>query len=103
MAHVSCSGSLGRNLMLKAKNQLLVSMAASVFPAAGSAPARCADLYNGVGEGVVKAASGKPVAGAFVRLKTAENHPGFMVITQDGGAFSAKKLPAGNYEVQGIG
>src|SRR3954453_16713204 len=103
MAHVSCSGSLGRNLMLKAKNQLLVSMAAFVLLAAGSAPARCADVYNGVVEGVVKDASGKPVAGAFVRLKNAEKRLGFMVISQDGGALSAKDRRAANYEVQSVG
>jgi len=90
-------------MMLKAKNQLLLSVAAFVLLAAGAAPARSADVYNGAVEGVVKDASGKPVAGAFVRLKNAEKHLGFMVISQEGGAFSAKKLPAGNYEVQGIG
>ena len=61
--------------MLKAKNQLLVSMAAFVLLAAGSAPARSADVYNGALEGVVKDASGKPVSGAFVRLKNAEKTP----------------------------
>jgi hypothetical protein len=66
-------------------------------------PAQSASPYHGTLEGVVKDASGKPVAGAFVRLKNAEKRLGFMVISQDGGAFSAKELPAGNYEVQSVG
>src|ERR1700752_1665307 len=89
--------------MVKTRNHLFVSLAAFVLLAAGYAPARSADVYNGAVEGVVKDASGKPVAGAFVRLKNAEKRLGFMVISQDGGAFSAKQLPAGNYEVQGVG
>ena len=52
---------------------------------------------------MVKDASGNPVAGAFVKLRNTEKRLGFMVISQDGGAFSAKQLPAGNYEVQSIG
>jgi streptogramin lyase len=91
-------------MMIKIKNQALIGMAGFVLLAAGFPPARAADaVYNGVLEGVVKDASGKPVAGAFVRLKNAEKHLGFMVVSQDGGAFSAKELPAGNYEVQSVG
>jgi streptogramin lyase len=89
--------------MVKTRNHLFVSLAAFVLLAAGYAPARSADVYNGAVEGVVKDASGKPVAGAFVKLKNAEKSLGFMVISQDGGTFSAKQLPAGNYEVQSVG
>ena len=54
-------------------------------------------------EGVVKSASGQPVAGAFVRLRNAETRLSFMVVSQDKGMFTAKDLPAGKYTVQGIG
>src|SRR6476660_10110505 len=90
-------------MMIKRKYHLVVGLAAFVLLAAGFTSARAADAHNGTLEGVVKDASGKPVSGAFVRLKNAEKHLGFMVISQDGGAFSAKKLPPGNYDVQGIG
>jgi streptogramin lyase len=55
-------------------------------------------------EGVVKNAAGQPVSGAFVRLKNSTARPAltFMVISQNGGAFSAKDLPPGNYTVQGV-
>src|SRR3954464_4301801 len=89
--------------MVKTKSHLFIGIAACVLLAAGYAPARSAEVYHGAVEGVVKDASGKPVEGAFVRLKNAEKRLGFMVISQEAGAFSAKQLPAGNYEVQGIG
>ena len=54
-------------------------------------------------EGVVKNAAGQPVSGAFVRLKNADKRLTFMVVSQNGGAFSAKDLPPGKYTVQGIG
>ena len=54
-------------------------------------------------EGVVKNASGQPVAGAFVRLRNADKRLTFMVVSQDKGMFTAKDLPAGKYTVQGIG
>ena len=54
-------------------------------------------------EGVVKNAAGQPVSGAFVRLKNADKRLSFMVVSQNGGAFSAKDLPPGKYTVQGIG
>src|SRR5215213_8516158 len=90
-------------MMVKIKHRLLFSLTAFVLLTAGYTPARSADVYNGVVEGVVKDASGQPVAGAFVKLKNSEKRLGFMVISQDGGAFSAKQLPAGNYEVQSAG
>jgi streptogramin lyase/mono/diheme cytochrome c family protein len=89
--------------MVKSKNFMLGGLAAFALLAAGYAPAQSADAFKGVLEGVVKDASGKPVVGAFVRLKNAEKRLGFMVISQDGGGFSAKGLPPGNYEIQSIG
>src|ERR1700687_5060896 len=54
-------------------------------------------------EGVVQDASGKPVTGAFVKLKNNERHLEFMVITQAQGRYSASNLPAGQYVVQRVG
>ncbi|MBZ5661130.1 MAG: carboxypeptidase regulatory-like domain-containing protein [Acidobacteriia bacterium] len=54
-------------------------------------------------EGVVQDASGKPVAGAFVKLKNNDRHLEFMVISQAQGRYTAGNLPAGQYVVQGVG
>ncbi len=58
---------------------------------------------SSVVEGVVQDASGKPVAGAFVKLKNNERHLEFMVISQEQGHYAASNLPAGQYVVQGVG
>src|ERR1700741_2748157 len=58
---------------------------------------------NATVEGVVQDASGKPVTGAFVKLKNNERHLEFMVISQAQGRYSASNLPAGQYVVQGVG
>jgi len=58
--------------------------------------------YGGL-QGVVKSASGQPVAGAFVKMKNEERRLTFMVVSQDGGSYSFAKLPPGKYTVQGIG
>jgi streptogramin lyase len=68
---------------------------------AGS-PAFAVDNAGAV-SGVVKGANGQPVEGAFVRLKNPDARLTFMVVSQDGGAYMAKDLPAGNYTVQAIG
>jgi mono/diheme cytochrome c family protein len=54
-------------------------------------------------EGIVKNSSGQPVAGAFVKLKNAEKRLTFMVISQAQGRYTADRLPAGKYSVQGVG
>ncbi len=54
-------------------------------------------------EGVVQDASGKPVTGAFVKLKNNERHLEFMVISQAQGHYTVSNLPAGKYVVQGVG
>src|SRR5579863_9526927 len=56
----------------------------------------------GTVQGMVKNAAGQPVSGAFVRLKNADKRLSFMVISQNGGAFSASDLPTGSYTVQAI-
>jgi virginiamycin B lyase len=58
---------------------------------------------NSTLQGVVKDSSGKPVTGAFVKLRNKERHLTFLVIAQAQGQYSASNLPAGQYVVQGIG
>jgi streptogramin lyase len=58
---------------------------------------------NSTVEGVVQDASGKPVAGAFVKLKNNERHLEFMVISQAQGHYTVSNLPAGQYVIQGVG
>jgi streptogramin lyase len=58
---------------------------------------------NSTIEGVVQDASGKPVAGAFVKLKNNERHLEFMIISQAQGRYTVSNLPAGQYVIQGIG
>jgi streptogramin lyase/cytochrome c5 len=53
--------------------------------------------------GVVNDASGRPVVGAFVKLKNDQKRLTFMVITRAQGRFEAKDLPPGSYRVQGVG
>src|SRR5213595_1924576 len=57
---------------------------------------------SGVLQGVIKDASGAPVAGAFVKMKNAERRLTFMVISQAQGRYSAS-VPPGKYVVQGVG
>src|SRR6202163_4795261 len=70
--------------------------------ATASQPAGAAE-NSSVVEGVVQDASGKPVTGAFVKLKNNERHLEFLVISQALGRYSAKDLPAGQYVIQGVG
>jgi streptogramin lyase/mono/diheme cytochrome c family protein len=58
---------------------------------------------NGTVTGVVNDASGRPVTGAFVKLKNDQKRLTFMVITREQGRFDAKDLPPGTYQVQGVG
>src|SRR5436190_14787744 len=87
--------------MARSLAQLPLALAlAAALIAAG--PARAADERGSV-QGIVNDAAGKPVAGAFVKLKNAERRLTFMVISQDGGRFEATDLPPGQYNVQGVG
>src|SRR5262249_41047308 len=52
--------------------------------------------------GVVTDASGKPVSGAFVKVKNDEMRLTFMVVSQENGQFSFKDLPVGTYRVQSV-
>src|SRR5579884_927296 len=64
-------------------------------------PASAGENFGSL-QGMVKNAAGQPVSGAFVRLKNADKRLTFMVISQNGGTFTANDLPAGNYTVQAI-
>src|SRR6266852_1071798 len=74
-------------------------LALAAFLCTGSV--RAADS-RGVLQGVVKDASGAPVAGAFVKMKDAEKRLTVMVISQAQGRYTAH-VPAGKYLVQGVG
>jgi hypothetical protein len=80
-----------------------VETAAETTPETTTESAVSAEGYSGIVEGVIRNASGEPVAGAFVKLKNAERRLTFMHISQDGGRYSAIKLPAGSYTVQAVG
>ena len=54
-------------------------------------------------QGVVSDTAGRPVAGAFVKLRNSERRLTFMVISQAEGRFEANDLPAGRYVAQGVG
>ena len=53
--------------------------------------------------GVVKNASGEPVAGAFVKVGSADLGLSFMVISQAQGRYSTPTLLPGKYTIQGFG
>jgi virginiamycin B lyase len=57
----------------------------------------------GVLQGVVKDASGAPVTGAFVKMKSEERRLTFMIVSQAQGRYSLNNLPAGRYVVQSVG
>ena len=81
--------------------------AAEPAPAATTAAANLATPetggHTGVVEGVITDASGKPVAGAFVKMKSEALRLGFMVISQDGGKYTVDRLPAGSFVMQSVG
>ena len=80
-----------------------VETATDTAPAATAERTVVAEGYSGTINGVVRDASGEPVAGAFVKLKNEERRLTFMHISQDGGHYNAIKLPAGSYTVQAVG
>ena len=77
----------------------LIAVAVFVSLCATSAGAHNASVV----EGIVKNSSGQPVTGAFVKLKNDEKRLTFMVISQAQGKYTADRLPAGKYSVQGVG
>jgi virginiamycin B lyase len=75
---------------------------AAVLALLASQPAAAAEDRGSV-QGIVKDATGKPITGAFVRLKNADRHLTFMVTSQADGRYQLRDLPPGQYSAQGIG
>jgi virginiamycin B lyase len=82
---------VSRGLALGTASGALLMLAPAVWAADG-----------GTVQGVVSDASGRPVAGAFVKLKNDQKRLTFMVISREQGRFEAKDLPPGQYQVQGV-
>jgi streptogramin lyase len=77
---------------------LTAGTAAVLLAAPSIAPAQ----ERGSVQGVVNDAYGKPIAGAFVKLKNDERRLTFMVVSREQGQFEAKDLPPGKYRVQSV-
>ncbi len=60
-------------------------------------------VQNSTVEGVVKNASGAPVAGAFVKVTSADTGLTVMAISREKGRYSTPSLLPGRYSVQGVG
>ncbi len=58
---------------------------------------------NSAVEGVVRNASGAPVAGAFVKVTSADTGLTVMAISREKGRYSTPRLLPGKYSVQGVG
>jgi streptogramin lyase len=80
----------------------LAILCASALVFLGSPVARAAENTSTI-EGVVQDASGRPVTGAFVKLRNRDRHLEFLYISQAQGKYTANNLPAGKYTVQGVG
>src|SRR5262249_47299913 len=87
--------------MTSHRSRILAASAAAVL-FAGVHAVRAAE-FSGSIEGLVKAASGQALSGAYVKLNNAERRLTLMVITQAQGRYAIGNLPPGNYTVQGIG
>jgi len=87
------------SMAMRLKHAAFLSIFLFIF---GASFARAAE-NNAVIQGVVQDAAGKPVTGAFVKLKNNQRHLEFMVISQAQGRYDAAGLPAGQYVVQGVG
>ncbi len=83
------------------RSRLAIIFASSLLFIGGNS-ARAAE-NNSTIEGVVQDAAGKPVTGAFVKLKNNERHLEFLYISQAQGKYTASNLPAGKYVVQVVG
>jgi hypothetical protein len=59
--------------------------------------------WSGTIRGTVTSLNGDPVEGAYVKLRNDERRLTIMVISKDAGAYSADRLPPGNWKVQAIG
>jgi streptogramin lyase len=101
--------------MLSARNQSVIGLTVLLLAAggcsqqattenvAGAANEAASETHSGMLEGVVTDSAGKPLTGAFVKLRNETGRLTFMVVSRDGGHFFADKLPPGSYSVQGVG
>src|SRR5215467_301228 len=53
--------------------------------------------------GILRNASGEPVQGALIKIKSKELGLGFMVVSQAQGRYTSPNLAAGAYQVQAFG
>jgi streptogramin lyase len=70
---------------------------------APSASTQSTESYGGTVQGVVTDSSGRPVAGAFVKLRNPRRRLTIMVVSRDEGRYTAQKLLPGSWVVQGVG
>jgi len=98
------------------KNQALIGLVAVLLASGWSeTPVRSAsaeapsvstqstDGYGGTVQGVVTDSSGRPVAGAFVKLRNPRRRLTIMVVSKDEGRYTVQKLLPGSWVVQGVG
>ena len=81
------------------KTVMVLALAAALTAVGVSAQAQS----NSAVSGVVKDASGQPVAGAYVRVRSADLGFTFMVVSQEQGRYRTPNLLPGRYTVEGIG
>ena len=63
----------------------------------------CAIAHGQTISGVIKSASGDPVAGAIVKFRNAQQGYSFMAVSQAQGKYTTSKVVPGTYTVQAIG
>lgn len=61
------------------------------------------DGWSGTIRGTITSLNGDPVEGAYVKLRNDERRLTVMVISKDAGAYTADRLPPGDWKVQAIG
>jgi hypothetical protein len=102
--------------MMFKQNQALIGLVAvllasgwsetPVQSASAEAPSestQSTESYGGTVQGVVTDSSGRPLAGAFVKLRNPKRRLTIMVVSKDEGRYTAQKLLPGSWVVQGVG
>src|SRR3954447_20717021 len=80
----------------------LVAVLAAVGMSAATYPSLQAQARTVI-TGIVKNASGEPVAGALVRLRNREKGLTFLVVSQALGRYTTSSILPGKYTIEGIG
>lgn len=86
--------------LIKGNRGVVILVMALVIVASGRLPVQA---QNTTVSGVVKNASGDPVVGALVRVRSADRGLTFMVVSQAQGRYSTPDLLPGKYTVEGFG